>query len=507
MSTTTAVLVIALIWMPILAAGALALYPTLLAALRRLPAHEYEQAQRAPAWFTMALGAGLAVFALLALRGVLATDDQVFIGFPGRDPLWMADAYSLWSCFVLGLTVMLGAWLPGARRSLVPHSTWPFVGVLVLIWLAVLLIFGWQLSVIRICWVLLVLGVMLLWVLLYRPAIALLSLEVPIVLAIAGVCGVIGLTTLLTVAHNGELTGIWHQLLNASPKVTNFAVLFLTFGWLGLAVYLPWWLAIRRDEQAVVWLPAALTLSVVGVLMWPRLLVLAFPAGSPDFLQMTGVERLFLIREMLRWLSAWGMLALIGGVGWFGYLIAQRLRGLAVTLRPLAIVAGGLLLVNGAAAVEGQNGVSLTGLLWTQCAWLGFIGCWLAVEALLPLMTNNETGERTTLTIALVLALLTLLAIPPFPGFQALRMLWPALEAVHASPALILSTLILIGIEVAILIPAVLRQEVAPTRRPGVGWGILAPFGLALLLTITGLLAPVVSPVFEHISASLLQVM
>ncbi len=72
-------------------------------------------------------------------------------------------------------------------------------------------------------------------------------------------------------------------------------------------------------------------------------------------------------------------------------------------------------------------------------------------------------------------------------------------------PALIVFALLVTGLCTALLLPRWVAVQQAETPRPGAGWGILAPFLLALILVTCGLLARQFAPGFELIKQSLLQ--
>ena len=81
----------------------------------------------------------------------------------------MVDAYTLWGSALLGSVLLVTAWVPAARRSLVPRSAGPFIIILSLTWAALIMLFGVQLPVILVGWLAVLAGVIGLWCFLYRP--------------------------------------------------------------------------------------------------------------------------------------------------------------------------------------------------------------------------------------------------------------------------------------------------------------------------------------------------
>lgn len=483
----------------------LLLYPAVLPVLRALPEHEYVQTERAPAWFAVVIGIAIALLSLRALVAMHGESEQVFIGWPSATPLLMADAYTLWCSALLGTLLAAVSWVPAARRSLVPHSAWPFALILWLTWVALLMLFGVQLKVILLGWLALWLGLIGLWWRLYRPRRQWCHLEFAVIMLLALLCGGSGMLWLLHLAHGEILTNVWSTLLSASPHATNSIILLLALGWLGPAAYLPWWLWMRRDESSVVLLPAALLLAAVGHFTLVHVLFLAFPAAGSAFVQATGVEYLFLVRRVLGWMLAWGLLALLAGAGWLGSLVVRQRAVRQESLRPLSLVATGMLILGVAGGLFAQQGQGIPGLCWMQLAWVGFTAVWLAAGNLLPVLQRTERTERRTLEVALWVALLALAAVPPLAGFHALAALSPALQQAGLPPALIVFTLAVALLSAGVLLPRWVALQAAETPRPGVGWGILGPFLLALLLLASALLAHQLTPALALVKQSLLQ--
>lgn len=503
---TLEVLITTIIWLPLLAAVVLMCYPLALALIRRLPAHEYEQAVRAPAWLAVITGAGLLLLSILALARMPLDGEQVFIGFPSSSPLLMVDAYTLWASALLGAVLAVAAWVPAARRSLVPHSIWPFIVILLLTWTALLMLCGVHLKITLLGWLALLGGVIGLWAFLFRPQGRWHQLEPALVLLLAGILGGSGLLWLLQLAHGDILTNLWSNLLSASPRATNGLVLLLALGWLGPAVYLPWWLWTRRDEQAMVFLPAALLLAVVGPLTLVHVLFLSFPVSGTELTQLVPEAKpLFLVRNVLGWLLAWGLLALLTGAGWLACLVVQYRKAHPGLLRPLVLVSTGLLLLGIAGGLLGQRGNGLLGMLWLQLAWVGSLGIWPAANGLLPALTRNERGERATVLLSCWLALAALVAVPWLPGYRGLAALWGVLSQAAMPPGLIVFALIVTALSAGYLLPRWAATQQADTPHPGVGWGIIAPFAMAFCLVACGLLASQFHTLFALIRQSLLQ--
>ncbi len=367
-----------------MAAVILSLYPVARAVLRALPEHEYVQTERAPAWFAVVIGGAIALLSLLALLAMRGESDQVFIGFPALPPLLMVDAYTLWSSMLLGALLAAASWVPAARRSLGAQSSWPFTIILLLTWLALWMLYGVQLQVVLVGWLALLAGSLGLWWFLFRPRHQWVHVEFALLLLLAAVCGGCGLLWLLRLTHGDILTNLWSTLLSTSPRATNGVMLLLALGWLGPAAYLPWWLWLRREEKAIVFLPAGLLLATAGHLTLVHVLFLAFPAGGNAFVQATEVEPLFLVRRVLGWMLAWGLLALLSGAGWLGYkCVVQRNIQLA-SLRALSLVATGLLILGVTGGLLAQQEQGIPGLCWIQLAWIGFTSIWLTAGGCSP---------------------------------------------------------------------------------------------------------------------------
>jgi len=480
-------------------------YPLVLRLLRALPEHEYTQAERAPAWLTVVIGGAIVLCSKLALGLIPAQGEQVLIGFrASASSLLTIDAYTLWGSMLLGAVLAVSAWVPAARRSLVPRSGGPFIIILLLTWAALLMLFGVQFHVVLVGWLALLSGVIGLWWFLFRPQRQWYHLELALVLLLAGVLGGWGLLWLTQLAHGAILTNVWTMLLRVnSPSTTNAVVLLLALGWLGPAAYLPWWLWTRRGEQAMVFLPAALLLATAGHLVLVHVLFLAFPVEARQFTQVFPIKNLFLIRQVLGWMLAWGLLALLAGAGLLTYAVVMRQQVQQGTLRALTLVATGLLVLGIAGGVLTQQERGVAGLLWLQLTWVGVIVVWLAAGGLLPVLTRAERPERMTVLIACWLALAALVALPPLPGFHGLTALWPVWQQAGIPPALVLFTLVLTTLATAYLLPRVAAVQAADTPRPGVGWGIIGPFLLALGLLLSGLLASQLTPYAKLIFQSL----
>lgn len=492
--------------LPLLAAGILAVYPQVLVQLRGLPADEYAQALRAPAWFVVAIGGAVFLLSLIGLLRMLPGGDQVFINWPGGGPLFMVDAYTLWATLLLGGGMAAAAWVPAARRSLVPYSARPFALVLVLFWLVLLLLTSIRISGIITCWILLIAGTAALWYVLFRPPWRWQHMEVPLVLAVCGLLGLIGLLWLQAlVPHGSNLTTFWTSLLQASPRATNGAVFFIAVGWLGPAVYLPYWLWVRREEQAMVWLPTALPVALAGNLALVHLLFLAFPPGSAVFNLAAGVEHLFLIRRVLNWMLAWGVLALLIGAGWLAYGLLLKQDRRPDALRPLSLAAAGWMLLALPLALLANNGRGIDGLLWLQLTWASLITVWLCANGLLAAITTRELGERATVLTALWLTLLALVACPFTAGFRGLSTFWGVLQQLHVPSLLLVVGLGVTAVSTGIGLPRWAARESSPAPRPGVAWGTLGPFAVAFLLVASGLLGDHFDPLITAIRHSLLQ--
>lgn len=489
----------------------LAIFAVLLGPLRRLPTHEYVQLERAPAWLTVVVGGGILLISLLALRQLQAQEAQVFIGLHRRGALLMADAYSLWGSALLGAVLAVAAWVPAARRSLLPKAIPCFLLVLVLAWCSLLLLFSVQIGVTLVSWLLLLAGVLMLWALLFRPGWRWEQLEVFVLLSLAGILGGIGLLWLRTLTQGYDLTNMWNALLTVSPRAVNGVILLLAIAWLGPAVYLPWWLWARRDAATTVWIPASLCLSVAGVLAFTRVLFFVFPAGGGDITQLPGVEHLYMVKHILHWMLAWGFFSLLLGAGWLVYASVRRVTPTAM-FRPIVLLASGLLLLGIAGGALGLTGEqqqtvrsAMTGMLWIIPTWAGAITVWLAVGNLLPQLTHHERSERIVLYGALGMATAALLAVPPTTGFYGIRTLWSSWGQFGASPAIILISLLVALCCIGWQLPRYLSTQVAASSHPGTGWGVIGPFAFAFVLLAAGVLAGPLAPLFSLIRISLLQ--
>jgi hypothetical protein len=473
--------------------------------LRKMPAHEYEQAVRAPIWFVVVIGLGITLLALYTLGRLPAEGEQFFIGWPRLGPVLLADAYTLWGSALLGVTLAATAWVPAVRRGIATHSWALSLVMLSLTWIALLTLHGLRPQLLLLGWLALLGGVLGLWTWLFRPHWRWRQVEPLVLLAVIGLLGVLGIAWLNALGQQADLTALWSSLLSASPRATSGATVLLVLGWLGPAAYLPWWLWTRRDDQAARWLPAALLLAVTGMLVLVRVLVFAFPTADPQFLQATGLEQLFLIRRALDWMLIWGLLALWVGTAWLAYTALLRQALALALLRPLVLVAVALVLLALTAALRTQTADALHGLLWMVFTWLGFIAVWLGAGGVLPLLTPREQGERSVLIAAVVLALAALVAIPPTAGFLAVSRLWQAWGAIGAPRALMVTALVICGVSAAVQLPRWSRQQEAATVHPGTGWGILAPFGIAFALLASGILYGRLGPLLDLVQRSLRQ--
>jgi hypothetical protein len=256
----------------------------------------------------------------------------------------------------------------------------------------------------------------------------------------------------------------------------------------------------------------AVVLPVVGVLALVRLLFFIFPAGGGNFVQLPGVEHVFLLRQLLNWLLAWGILALLVGAGWLAAAVARRRPVTSQTLRPVSFVAAGLLLLGLAGGVLGAaegwpspHGEAAIGLLWLVLAWAGNLAIWLSVVHLLPVLAATEHGERLSLYFACWVATAILVACPLTAGYWGLANCWMSWQQYHTPPVLIVTALLVSAGSLLLLLPRWLRTLMAQTPRIGAGWGILGPFMLACALLVCGLCAGPLHPLFLLIRQSLLQ--
>ena len=503
-----------IIALPLLAAGMLGVFALLLKPLRVLPQHEYDQLVRVPAWFVVVIGFGISLLSCVACAQVSAGALQLFVG-GGRDsaPLLMVDMYALWGSMLLGLVMAVSGWVPAARRSLA-HRALPYcVMLLMACWLALLMLFSISLAISLICWLLLLGLVLCMWAMMFRPDWRWVQIEILVLLALAAVCGVFGLLLLRTLIHHAELSGMWSILLTAPPRVTHSALLLIILGWLGPAVYLPWSVWQRQEEKAMVWIPGVLLLTCASVLALIRLLFFALPPGGEAIaIQMPGSEYLLLIALLLRWMLAWGFLALLLGAAWLAYLVVRKRQNQAYVLRPLTIVVAGLLLSGIAGSMLGQIGPfpldranALNGVFWIVPLWIGSITTWLAGKNLLPTLAVEERVERRAILVALWMMLAMLAAFPLTAGFQALRALWSPWKLYGFRPELLLMLLLLSVVSFVLLLLPWSREHVAPVARVGAGWGSIGPLFFALVLLVYGIFAMPHSPLLLLLRQSLLQ--
>lgn len=503
-----------LLLLPLLAAVVLTVFAVALIPLRKIPAHEYQQLVRAPAWVVVVVGGGLFALSLIALAMMSGHGLQLLIG-TRHQALLMIDAYGLWGSALLGAVLAVAAWVPAACRAFLPRAIPAFLVVLLCSELALLLLFSQQLRLSLLCWVLLLAVLCCFYAVLFRPSWRWDQLELFVVLMLAGGLGGTGLFWLRGLAQGSDLTGMWSVLLSSPPQETNGAVLLLAIGWLSPAIYLPWWAWSRRGEPGTVWLPAAMMLAVAGVLALVRIVFFIFPAGGGDFAQIPGVEHLFLIKRILVWLQGWGLLALLLGAGWLGYQAVRRRRGAtAVVFRPLLLVASGMLLLGLAGGILGmaagqpeRRADALNGLLWSLMTWAGVVTVWLASGNLLPALTvDGERSERRIVWISCWATLAALVAVPPFTGFRAVADCWTIWQHSGTPPWLVLSALVITAVGTALQLPRWARAQAAARPIPGSGWGVIGPFLLTLALLACGLFGSVLSPLFTLIRQSLLQV-
>jgi type III secretory pathway component EscS len=494
-----------LVWLPLLGAVMLAVYPLLLKKLPGLPPDEYAQALRAPAWFTVVIGGSLSALSLSALNAMSAPEggDRVFtsvLGFPV-----MVDAYTLWSNAILGAALAVGVWVPAARRSITPSPLFPYPVILLLAWLAQSMLFSFHFPAMLFIWVLLLAGIVGLWFVLFRPRRRWQEQELPLVLGFVAVLGVIGLLWLNRLAHGDNLVNAWSILSVADPRATGGIALLLALGFLGPSIYLPWWIWARRDERAMIWLPAVLLASVAAQSVFIHTLYLAFPPASTELQISAGVTPFFLIDRTLGWITAWGLLALLAGSGWLVFHAVMRSAPRVAGLRPLALVAAGMLLLGISVGVQGQGQGGINGLLWLQLTWMGITCVWLASGGMLSALAASEQAERTTVQIACWMSLLVLMAIPPGPAWRGLAALWEPMKELSVPRMLVVFTLVAAGLSAGAALPRWFAQQTVSTPRAGAAWGIIGPFLLAFLLVALGLLGWHLSPLLEVISRSLQQ--
>jgi len=291
----------------------------------------------------------------------------------------------------------------------------------------------------------------------------------------------------------------------ADPRATNGVVLLLVLGWLGLSFYLPWWIWARRDEQAMVWLPVVLLVSVAAQSACIHTLYLAFPPAGKALQAAAGVTPFFLIDRTLGWMTAWGLLALLAGSGWLAFYAVMRSVPRVGRLRPLALVAAGMLLLGISVGLQGQTQGGISGLLWLQLTWVGIVSVWLAAGGLLSALSPAEQGERTTVQIACWMSLLVMMAVPLGPAWRGLVALWTPMKQLSVPGLLVVFTLVVAGLSAGFALPRWFTQQAALVPRPGAAWGIIGPFLLAFLLIALGLLGWHLSPLLEVIGRSLQQ--
>jgi hypothetical protein len=483
------------------------LYP-----LRKIPPHEYAQLIRAPAWLVTTIGSGIFLLSICALRKVIPGNAQVFYGSAHGVTLLMGDAYTFWGSALLGAVLAASAWAPAACRTLVPRGIFFLSCVLVLCWFSLLVLFSVQLTLTLVSWLLLLAGVVVLWSWMFHPPWRWEFMEMPVVLGVAGVLGCLGLSSLRFNAPSADVTRLWNVLLAYSPQSTHLALLLVLLGWLGPAVYLPWWLWNRREETSLIWTPAALMLAVTGVLSLIRLVFFAFPIGGGEMLaQLPGVDHLALIKRLLSWVAGWGMIALILGAGWMAINIAFRRRAARGMLDPLPLAAAGILLLGLAAGLYGlvaetgpRRDQAIIGLFWMVPTWAGALVIWLTASHLLSAFTLSERAARMVLQVAVWVALAALIALPPTSGFRGLLAVYHNWRYFGMSPVIVIILLLLIAVGAGLQLPAWCRRHLAAKPHEGAGWGIFSPLLFALLLAIGGLLAGPLTPLFSLIRQSLL---
>lgn len=490
-------LVITLICLPVLAIAVLALYALALLPLKNIPAHEYAQAVRAPIWLVVLVSGSLVPLALLALAAAPPGSYPAGVYLTSKS-LLRVDGYALWGCAVLGAVMAVATWVPAARRSLRDHSLGPSLLLLALLWCAQLLLFCVRLETLLAVWMALLAGTALLWAWVGRPRWQWEDMEPLAILGVAMLCGWSGLDWLQGLTHGAPLADAWSEILIAAPRAASGAMLLVMFGWLGPAVYLPWWLGKRREEAVQAWLPAALVLAVGGPLALARLFWAIFPSLDLGAL----VERLFLVRNLLTWLQAWGVLALVLGAGWLVINVWRQRRNPVMALRPLPLAISGLMLLGLVMALQTQTTAGVAGLVWLLMAWAGSITLTLTAGNMLDALTPSGNTERMIVTVC-AWAGIGWLAVAALLGLVSG---WSSLTAIHAPAALILFAVLVTLVCAGILLPRWLRDRYATVPYPGASWGILAPFCLALLLAILAMLAGLMGPVMEAIKRGLIPV-
>ena len=178
-----------LLLLPVLAAGMLLLFAAALHPLRKIPAHEYAQLLRAPAWLVTTIGGGMMLLSLCALSRIAHGDTQVFYGNARGVPLLMGDAYTFWGSALLGAVLATAAWAPAACRTFVARALPYFLVILLLTWFALLWLFSMQLTLTLLSWLFLIAGVVVLWAWVYHPPWRWEFMELPLVLAVSGALG------------------------------------------------------------------------------------------------------------------------------------------------------------------------------------------------------------------------------------------------------------------------------------------------------------------------------
>lgn len=498
-------LVVIILSLPLLAAAVLALFALARRLLRALPAHEYEQAVRAPLWLVVTVGLGLAVLAAAGLAGLGDGGSEPYYNIGGQTQLFIADAYAYWCVMLLGLVLAVAAWVPAARRSLGEHGFLTGTLLLLLTWCAVLLPFSVNFTVTLAAWAGLLLGTALLWLLLATPSWSSRAfLEPLIIFAAALLLGWPGLLWLRALGQDVLFTRLWSELITALPRAVQGSMLLVALAWLGPAAYLPWWAWPRRGERALAWLPAALLLAVAGPLALVRLFFFGFPAVGTALWQSLGLEYLFLVRDLLAWMLNWALIALLAGVGLMVYTLLRPAPD-RDGLRPLAFTATGVLLLGLVAGLYTQTVLGVAALLWALLAWAGTMTVLLAGGHLLDAQPPTARAERDALAGCLWIALAILCGVPPGPGYWALADGWSGLRHLSAPWPLIILALAATAVCGALQLPRWLRRRQPAEAFPGAAWGILGPFLLTLVLLAAGLLAVRLLPLADQVHRALTQ--
>lgn len=491
----------------------LAIFALLLRPLRVLPEIEYLQLLRVPSWFVVVIGLGISLLSAYCCRQVIAGSLQIFIGLPeNTSSIFMIDAYTLWSFFWLGLIMAVTAWLPAARRCLVPRVLPYCMMILLACWFALMMIASVNLALTLICWLALFSVAVALWAILFCPDWRWANLEFIMVLGLSALLGTIGMLMLRGLTQHAELSGMWSALLSSSPRAANSALMLIILGWLGPAIYLPWWFWPRKEEEAMVWTPVFFLLAVTSVLALVRLLFFAIPPGTSLLMQSPGGEYMLIVAQLMRWVSGWGIAALLLGSGWLLYSVYRRFRRQSLVLRPIVIVAAGLLLTAIAASLSGQFSqfplqrlAAVRGLFWALPMWFGLLALLLLVKNMLPVLSKNEKAERRSLLVSLVLVFAMLGLFPMTVGFHAIRSFWSAWKLLGSRPEFIVILLLISALSALCLFLPWTGNKFAAKSRPGAGWGTIAPVLLALSLLVYGILAAPLSPLMKLLCQSLLQ--